>query len=277
MEPFEKIKKLRLIVRKTTYEVSDATGISQSTISKIENDKKRLDADILKKLADYFNVSYDFLLNDSEIDSCHVCGAHYCPLEKEDFEAHGIRHKNFLNFPEKHLFLTYSNRDVIKRKCHEILQNESSSTFEKVDATIKLYQCWYARSIEASNFNISHPSFTDYIAMMLNRKESKEDLPEPVYKLLVQKYGIKDGISDGKSYYDLDESELFKKNETDIQKPLMEILNMLQNSENELVFNGELLDDLTRELLIQSLENSIKMAEKIVKKNILQRNDNTKE
>lgn len=265
MESFEKIKQLRILDGKTTYDISEATGIPQSTISKIENNKRKLEPDVLKILSNYFNVSYNFLLDNSVTDSCPECGFEYCPLEKEDFEEHKIRHNNFLNFPDKDLFLTYSDREVLKRKSYEILHNINSTILEKAEAAIKLYQCWYARSIGESNFDINHSSFSDYIAMMLNRSDSKEDLTEPVYNLLVEKYGLKEGIADGKSYYDFNKNELSKKAEKDIQKALNETLGMLQNSQSGLMFDGEPIDDLTRELLAQSLENSMRMAKKIAK------------
>jgi transcriptional regulator with XRE-family HTH domain len=56
-----------------------------------------------------------------------------------------------------------------------------------------------------------------------------------------------------------------KKAERDIRKSLSETLDMLQNSQDGLMFDGEPLDDLTRELLAQSLENSMRMAKKIAK------------
>lgn len=59
--------------------------------------------------------------------------------------------------------------------------------------------------------------------------------------------------------------EISKKNEKDIQKSLSKTLDILQNSQNGLMFDGEPLDDLTRELLAQSLENSMRMAKKIAK------------
>ena len=59
--------------------------------------------------------------------------------------------------------------------------------------------------------------------------------------------------------------KLSKKAEKDIQKSLSHTLDMLQNSQDGLMFDGEPLDDLTRELLTQSLENSMRLAKKIAK------------
>ncbi|MBN1042413.1 helix-turn-helix transcriptional regulator [Clostridium botulinum] len=62
-----------------------------------------------------------------------------------------------------------------------------------------------------------------------------------------------------------DDLVLTSKNEKDIQKSLSATLDMLQNPQEDLMFDGEPLDDLTRELLAQSLENSIRLAKKIAK------------
>lgn len=64
---------------------------------------------------------------------------------------------------------------------------------------------------------------------------------------------------------DTENIRLSKKAEKDIQKSLSHTLDMLQNSQDGLMFDGEPLDDLTRELLTQSLENSMRLAKKIAK------------
>ena len=53
--------------KQTIKEVSDATGIPQSTLSEIENDKREPGAGIIKKLAEHYGVSSDFLLGLSDI------------------------------------------------------------------------------------------------------------------------------------------------------------------------------------------------------------------
>lgn len=53
--------------KQTIKEVSDATGIPQSTLSEIENDKREPGAGIIRKLAEHYGVSSDFLLGLSDI------------------------------------------------------------------------------------------------------------------------------------------------------------------------------------------------------------------
>lgn len=262
----DKIKNLRKINKLTQQQLADTLEISRSAVGMVEKNLQGIGTEALIKLSEFFNVSYDFLLNNSEIEICPICRFEYCPLEKEDFEEHKIRHNNFLNFPDKDLFLSYSNREDLKEKSHKILKGANSTISEKADAAIKLYQCWFSRSIDSQNFDINHVPFNEYVAMILNWERSKEDLPEPVYNLLVKEYGIKEGLQENETYYHIDEYKLLSKPEKDIQKSLNQIVNILQNSKNELIFGGKPLDDLTRELLVQNLENSIRIANKTANK-----------
>ena len=61
------------------------------------------------------------------------------------------------------------------------------------------------------------------------------------------------------------EPSLTKKDERDIARAIDNTLGMLETQQEGLMFNGEALDDETRELLRASLENSMKMAKKIAK------------
>lgn len=59
---YEIIKELREDNDKTQEEVCKALNISQQSLSKYENNQRRLPIDILKKYAEYFNVSADYIL-----------------------------------------------------------------------------------------------------------------------------------------------------------------------------------------------------------------------
>lgn len=60
--------------------------------------------------------------------------------------------------------------------------------------------------------------------------------------------------------------KLNKKDEKDIRKALSETLKQLENSQDGLMFDGEPMDDETRELLRISLENSMRIAKQAAKK-----------
>jgi len=60
--------------------------------------------------------------------------------------------------------------------------------------------------------------------------------------------------------------ELSEKDNKDIAKDLNAALDRLENSQEGLMFDGEPIDDETRELLRISLENSMRLAKQIAKK-----------
>lgn len=71
------------------------------------------------------------------------------------------------------------------------------------------------------------------------------------------------GRTDKKRYYDLSE-----KDESDIQKELNKMIEGLSDKTGYAAFDGQTLDDLDeedRELLIASLENSLRLAKRIAK------------
>ncbi|MDF2858674.1 MAG: hypothetical protein K0Q87_4525 [Neobacillus sp.] len=59
---YEIFEQLLLLNNTTAYQVSKATGISQSTLSDWKNGKITPKADKLQLIADHFNVSLEYLL-----------------------------------------------------------------------------------------------------------------------------------------------------------------------------------------------------------------------
>lgn len=63
----KKLKWLRIESGRKLQEISDAIGITGASISHYENGGRTPSADILKKLADFYGVSLDYLLDDSDV------------------------------------------------------------------------------------------------------------------------------------------------------------------------------------------------------------------
>lgn len=61
-------------------------------------------------------------------------------------------------------------------------------------------------------------------------------------------------------------AHLSKKDNNDIAQQMNKLLQELELDQNALTFNGEEMDETTRELLIQSLQNSLEMAKTIAKR-----------
>lgn len=65
MEPHERLKSIRVDKGMTTYELADLTGIPQSTISKMENGKRKIETDSLQLLAKALKVPISTFFDDN--------------------------------------------------------------------------------------------------------------------------------------------------------------------------------------------------------------------
>ena len=68
MKIYEKIKKLRTSKGYSQAEFAEKIGLSHGHITRLETGKFNPSIEVLKKLADLFEVSTDYLLNDSSED-----------------------------------------------------------------------------------------------------------------------------------------------------------------------------------------------------------------
>lgn len=62
-----RLKELRQEHNKTQKEVADFLNVKQNTYSQYENEKRQVPVDILMRLADYYDVSVDYLLGRADI------------------------------------------------------------------------------------------------------------------------------------------------------------------------------------------------------------------
>ncbi|MDU2108605.1 helix-turn-helix transcriptional regulator [Clostridium sp.] len=69
MKPYEKLKSIRIEKGLTTYELSELTGIPQSTISKMENGKRKIETDSIQALAKAFNVPISDFFDEKNIST----------------------------------------------------------------------------------------------------------------------------------------------------------------------------------------------------------------
>ena len=79
-----RIKELRELNNIQQKELASILEISPNALSQYENNKREPSIDTVSKIADFFNVSVDFLYGTSDITTCKKCGLTYCPLIPQD-------------------------------------------------------------------------------------------------------------------------------------------------------------------------------------------------
>ena len=93
-------------------------------------------------------------------------------------------------------------REKKKEAAREIVNNESFSIFDRVNAQITVFKALFSRSLMQNNFSLEHPCFEDYCAMLLNQGAFAHSVPEVLYDFLVEKFGTMEGIESGTYYYE---------------------------------------------------------------------------
>lgn len=61
-----RIKELRKQKKLTQVKLAFDLGLTQTALSRYETDERDVDSDALKKIADYFDVSIDYLLRETD-------------------------------------------------------------------------------------------------------------------------------------------------------------------------------------------------------------------
>ncbi|EAC2379306.1 helix-turn-helix domain-containing protein [Listeria monocytogenes] len=73
----DKLKMLRSKTNKTQEDIANILGVSRAAYSHIENGRNEPDMETIVKLANYFEVSTDYLLGRDEIDNSDLLAAHF--------------------------------------------------------------------------------------------------------------------------------------------------------------------------------------------------------
>ena len=84
--------------------------------------------------------------------------------------------------------------------------------------------------------------------------------PEKI-KMMSEIFDVTTDYIIGKS----DDRMLTVRDNNDIAEKMKDLLQTIELSQNDLTFNGQELDDITRQLLIQSLQNSLEIGKTISK------------
>ncbi len=134
------------------------------------------------------------------IRHCPICEFSYCPNEKEDVDMHNKRHIACLEAIKKYGFWWDNvQREKVKNKSSAVLNALSSSQKDKFIAAENICKAYFCRCLGAWNFEPRHPSFERYTSMLLRQECFKERF-HSVYKELVDKYGVSEGIEEGRTY-----------------------------------------------------------------------------
>ncbi|MBS5927203.1 MAG: helix-turn-helix transcriptional regulator [Clostridium sp.] len=124
----DKIKKLRKERHITQSELANAIGLSRSSIGMIESNKQGTGNDSLIKIADFFNVTVDYLLSEDDAENIEKKERDYSLTIKEqeniDMEAQKILDELSMSFSK--------NKNILTEEDYFAIENALKITLESI-------------------------------------------------------------------------------------------------------------------------------------------------
>lgn len=199
---YNRIEELCLGKKISITTMCKESGANRASLSDLKAGRKQgLSADTLSKIARYFGVSIDFLLDREQFSNtvfCRECGFQYDSSDFDECTAHENRHRLWAAAVDKYGFCWEQRyREEEKLKSYAIIENSASTDQACFDAQIVIFKALFSRSLEHNGFSVEHPDFRTYIAMSLSQSIWKKRIRPAVYKKMTDIYGVKPGMERG--------------------------------------------------------------------------------
>lgn len=192
-----RIKKLRENAGLQQKELAIELNIPSNTLSQYENGRREPNNAMLKRLASYFKVTTDYLLERESWVQCPVCHKIYDPLNKYDAEAHDCFHEKFIAAEEKYgELMPYQEASELRNNSIKKYTSHSASLDERVNAYGDFLRCDYMIYLMDNGLELNLENFSTYCKKDIGLAETKEvcDKLDPgMYEALVSKYGSTPG------------------------------------------------------------------------------------
>lgn len=152
-------------------------------------------------------------------------------------------------------------REEKKAGARAIVSDPTSSVEDRIAAQIVVFKSLFSRSLESSGYDLEHPDFNSYVAMLLWQGPGLHGIPRDIYDLLISRYGTQPGMPQGTHYAIQNKTTptLTEKDERDIAKDLERIMAQLDSS-GDLMFDGDPMSDEARESMLSAMRLGLQAA-----------------
>lgn len=222
----DRIANLREKYKLTQQQLADKIGITRASLSHYEKNRREPDYETLQKLADFFDVSTDYLLGRTD-------------------EPQGKWRPASMDFTENE-----HRAEVFSNKLKGLLEKHSCDISQVADYCN--VETEYLKDL------IDNPSYNHSLeAIVLVDLANFFNVPEKYF------YTDNDNTLNRSSNNNL--PELTAKDEKDIAKKLESILESM-DSDTGLAFDGEPMDEETRDLVRAAIESNLQLTKQLAKK-----------
>ena len=187
----DKIKTLCKIHGTSMNKIEKELGFASGYISKLGYSKPN--SEYMNRIAERFSVTTDFLLGNTDISVCSICGFGDNPMSESSRKEHEEFHNKFLLAKEKYPFLMpYSEADNVKNKCIFSLKNNSLDLEEKLETYEKYLQAQFSIEFLKQEYDMTKIAYDDFATsytMSLNL-ESNPSFSKDFVNAVFEKYKV---------------------------------------------------------------------------------------
>lgn len=133
---------------------------------------------------------------------CGICNDVYVsPAHDKVHERHCRRFQAAVALYGSAYVMIYPVEEALKREAHLVIRKKELPVTRRAAAALAVMRAWFSRSVRMNKYRFNHPSFPEYVAMMLNHGQRYGVARGDVYWYLVSRYGTMPGIPAGSSYW----------------------------------------------------------------------------
>lgn len=148
-------------------------------------------SDRLVKIADFLNVTTDYLLGNTSISVCPICGFGDNPLSEQSRMEHEDFHKRFLEIKEKYpFFMNCGKASKIREDSIHDFRNPQKTLTEKLEAFDGYLEAAFSLEICKNNYDIEHLDYAQFCKIEVSTLEVDWIISEEFIDKLAEKYGI---------------------------------------------------------------------------------------
>lgn len=257
----DNIRKLRKERKMTQVQLAKKANISRSYLGDIENSRYNVSLDVLNKIASALGTSAPVLLREDDPELASVLNG------EEELKKKIINQLKLLT-DDDGFFYEYLREDIFQSIVSSNLYMAPAFHNAGEDAFYENYFSTYFSSLDDISdneheeamemFNKAYEIRTIKAAIKDVNFDVLDDLCKSLEEVIT-KHNLENKVAD---------FELTKKDEKDIQDKLLEIINDLNSKDGYAALDGKSLsevDEEDRELLIASLEQSLRIAKRLAK------------
>lgn len=241
------LKALRAQKEMSQQELANSMGISKSALNMYERGERQPNFETLELIADYFNISLDFLLGKTPDIKCPICHQNYDPLNTIQVKEHEEYHNKFIKAQSKFgEILLYGDAQEKRSESISTFRNPSLSSEERMTAYEDYLKYSFMIDIYKKKFSLDHEEFEEFARKEASALQSDYLISEGLCNKIRQKYGAEP------------ESKIIQFNardERDIKKDLDSLMEKLTNKEyGPAAFDGDDIPEEDQELFAGQLE-----------------------